>query len=371
MDLYIDRNELSRGLARVQGVVERRSTSPVLSYVLLAANEDGLRVTATDTEVAFIGDLSANVEKKGELAVDAANLFQIIRSLSEPTVHLTLGSGQRLEIRSGQSFFRLPGVPAEEYPAIPAFNAQGVANMQTSVIRRLVEQSNFAVATDDSRYGLNGAHVEEINDDAGRRLRMVATDGHRLAASEGTYDGELAITPRMLMPRKALNVMRKLLDGHDEGIEIAFGEGTVRLKRPGQTFWFRLLDGEFPDYKAVLPAECKHKVLVKCSELSSALKRVGILIQERSRAVKFQFSDDQLEIASNSADRGEVKEVVAVELDGEPITMGFNISYLKDIIGVISGSTVQFEMSHQLGPCLIRDPNDASAFFVVMPMRLD
>jgi len=371
MDLYIDRNELSRGLARVQGVVERRSTSPVLSYVLLAASDEGLRVTATDTEVAFIGDLSANVEKKGELAVDANNLFQIVRSLSEPTVHLSLGAGQRLEVRSGQSFFRLPGVAAEEYPAIPAFNAQGVANMQTSVIRRLVEQSNFAVAVDDSRYGLNGAHVEEINDDKGRRLRMVATDGHRLSASEGTYEGDLAITPRMLLPRKALNVMRKLLDGHDEGIEIAFGEGTVRLKRPGQIFWFRLLDGEFPDYKAVLPTECKHRVTVKCSDLASAMKRAGILIQERSRAVKFHFSDNQLEITCQNVDRGEVREVVPVELDGEAITMGFNISYLKDILNVISGATVQFEMSHQLGPCLIQDPGDGSAFFVVMPMRLD
>jgi DNA polymerase-3 subunit beta len=338
---------------------------------LLAASESGLRVTATDTEVAFIGDLAANVEKNGELAVDANNLFQIVRSLSEPTVHLLLGAGQRLEIRCGKSFFRLPGVQAEEYPAIPAFNAQGVANMQTSVIRRLVEQSNFAVATDDSRYGLNGAHVEEINDDNGRRLRMVATDGHRLSASEGTFEGDLAITPRMLLPRKALNVMRKLFDGHDEAIEIAFGEGTIRLKRPGQVFWFRLLEGEFPDYKAVLPSECKHRVTMKCTDLASALKRAGILIQERSRAVRFHFSDDQLEIACQNVDHGEVKELVTVELDGDAITMGFNISYLKDILGVLSGQTIQFEMSHHLGPCLIRDPSDVSAFFVVMPMRLD
>jgi len=371
MELYIDRNELSRGLARVQGVVERRSTSPVLSHVLLAAGEDGLRVTATDTEVAFIGDLSANVEKKGELAVDANNLFQIIRSLTEPTVHMTLGAGQRLEIKSGQSFFRLPGVSAEEYPAIPAFNAQGVATMNTSVIRRLVEQSNFAVATDDSRYGLNGAHVEEVNDEDGRRLRMVATDGHRLSASEGTYEGDLAITPRMLIPRKALNVMRKLLDGHDEGVEMAFGEGTIRLKRPGQTFWFRLLDGEFPDYQAVMPTECKHKVLINCAVLGNALKRVGILIQERNRSVRFSFSDGTLEISANNADRGEVKEVVPVELEGESIEMGFNVRYLQDILSVLPGNTVQLELSHTLGPCLIRDPSSTLAFFVVMPMRLD
>jgi DNA polymerase-3 subunit beta len=227
------------------------------------------------------------------------------------------------------------------------------------------------VAIDDSRYGLNGAHIEEINDENGRRLRMVATDGHRLSASEGVFEGDLAITTRMLLPRKALNVMRKLLDGQDESIEMAFGEGSVRLKRPGQVFWFRLLDGEFPDYKAVLPSECKHRVSLSCTELSQAMKRAGILIQERSRPVRFHFSDNQLEITCQNVDRGEVREILPIELDGESITMGFNIAYLKDILNVIAGSRIQFEMSHQLGPCLLKDPGDNSAFFVVMPMRLD
>ena len=191
MDLYIDRTELSRGLAHVQGVVERRSMSPVLSHVLLHAGQEGLRVTATDTEVAFIGELNANVEKGGELAVDANNLFQIVRNLPEETVQLTSSTGQRLEVRCGQSFFRLPGVTADEYPALPAFNARGAATMKSSVVRRLVDQSNFAVATDDNRYGLNGAHVEEISNDSKRCLRLVATDGHRLSACQGDFEGDL------------------------------------------------------------------------------------------------------------------------------------------------------------------------------------
>ena len=379
MDLYIDRDELGRGLARVQGVIERRSTHPLLSHVLLHARRSagdettigGLRMTATDTEIAFIGDLAANVETVGEIAVDAASMFQIVRALPEPTVQLTIGTGNRLEIRSGRAFFRLPGYAAEDYPPLPAFDARGSVTVTEADLRRLVEQTSFAVATDDVRYGLNGAHLERVDDDAGTRLRMVATDGHRLSAAEASFEGDLVLTPRMLVPRKALGVMRKLLEGADEKVELAFGEGAVRLIRPGQMFWFRLLDGEFPDYDAVVPRENKHRASVRRSELASTLKRIMILVQDRTRAVRFAFTAEDLEIEVQNADRGEVREAVPIELEGGDISVGFNARYLQDILGVIRGELVVLEMAHPLAPCLVRDPEAGDAFFVVMPMRLD
>jgi DNA polymerase-3 subunit beta len=371
MDFYIDRDEFSRGLAHVQGVVERRSTQPVLSHVLLHVQEGNLRMTATDTEVAFIGDLAANVEKGGQLAVDAASLFQVVRTLPEPTVRLALGSGNRLEITCGRTFFRLPGMPAEEYPPLPAFDARGAVQMQEGVLRRLVEQTAFAVATDDARYGLNGAHMERRDDGDRALLRVVSTDGHRLSVAEGTFEGELAIPERMLVPRKALAVMRKLLEGGDSEVEVAFGEGAIRLTRPQQTFWFRLLDGEFPDYNAVVPKRGKHRAIVRKDELASTLKRVSILVQDRARAVRFGFSESEMEIQVHNVDRGEVDEKVPIELDGDPITVGFNIRYLQDILGVVAGDNLVLEMDHPLGPCLVRDPDEELGFFVVMPMRLD
>ncbi len=368
MDLYIDRDELSRGLARVQSIVERRSTQPVLSHVLMHARADGLRMTATDTEVAYIGDIGANVERTGELAVDAANLFQVVRTLPESTVRLTEGAGNRLELTSGRAFFRIPGIPADEYPPLPAFDSKGTAKISEKTLRDLVEKTGFAVAQDDSRYGLNGSHIEERSTGV---LRMVATDGHRLSAAEASFEGELALSPRMLVPRKALAVMRKLLDGVDEPIDVSFGEGAVRLTRPGQTFWFRLLDGEFPDYKAVVPSEGKHRAIIATRDLGSTLKRVAILVQERARAVRFSFADGELEIQVHNVDRGEVKESLPVELEGDAITVGFNVRYLQDILSVITGDRIQLEMAHPLGPCLIRDPDVEESFFVVMPMRLD
>jgi DNA polymerase III subunit beta len=371
MDLYIDRDELARGLARVQGIIERRSTHPLLAHVLLHARESGLRMTATDTEVAYIGDLTANVTTAGQLAVDAANFFQIVRSLPEPTVHLVVKANRRLEIRSGRAEFKLPGFAAEDYPALPTFDAKGAAQISEGVLRRLVECTNFSVATDDVRYGLNGAHLEAIQHASGPRMRMVATDGHRLSSAEGAYEGELVITPRTLIPRKAMAVIRKLLEGDEEKVEVSFGDAAIRISRPNQIFWFRLLEGEFPDYGAVVPTENKHRAVLRRDELAATLKRVGILVAERARAVRFAFKETELEIEVHNVDRGEVRETVPMELTGDEIAVGFNARYLQEILGVLHGDTVVLELAHPLAPCLVRDPNDDSCFFVVMPMRLD
>jgi DNA polymerase-3 subunit beta len=371
MDLYIERDELGRGLARVQGIIERRSTHPLLSHVLLHAREGGLRMTATDTEVAYIGDLAANVRSPGQLAVDAANLFQIVRSLPEPTVQLSVSANKRLEIKSGRSQFKLPGHAAEDFPTLPPFEVKGQAKIAEGVLRRLVEQTSFAVALDDVRYGLNGAHLEEADKDGQRLLRMVATDGHRLSSAEGPIDGSLPLQARMLVPRKALAIVRKLLEGDTELVELGIGDGAIRLVRPDQTFWFRMIDGEFPDYHAVVPTESKHKVVVRREELAAALKRVSILVQDRARAVRFSFGATELEIEVHNVDRGEVHEAVPIELDGEPAQIGFNARYLADVLGVIAGERVVMELAHPLAPCLVRDPDASDAFFVVMPMRLD
>jgi len=371
MDLYIDRDELGRGLARVQGIIERRSTHPLLSHVLLHARDSGLRMTATDTEVAYIGDIAANVSKSGQIAVDAANLFQIVRALPEPTVKLTATPNRRLEITCGRSDFKLPGTAAEDFPILPAFDAKGSITMSEASLRRLVEQTSFAVAADDVRYGLNGAHLEEVTSNGHRRLRIVATDGHRLASAEGEFEGELSLTPRMLLPRKALGVVRKLLEGDAEKVELGFGDGAIRLGRPDQTFWFRLLDGEFPDYHAVVPTENKHRARLRREELGSALKRVAILVQDRARAVRFSFGDNEVEIDVHNVDRGEVHERVPIELDGGALQVGFNARYVADVLSVLRGEHVILELAHPLAPCLVRDPDADDAFFVIMPMRLD
>jgi DNA polymerase-3 subunit beta len=260
---------------------------------------------------------------------------------------------------------------------LPAFDARASVKISEGVLRRLVEQTAFSVATDDVRYGLNGAHLEQIDGEDGRRIRVVATDGHRLSAADGPIEGELGLQPRTLVPRKALGVIRKLLEGDDQLVELGFGDNAIRVIRPAragqgaQTFWFRMIDGEFPDYHAVVPTEHKHRATIRKDELASALKRVAILVQDRARAVRFGFGASELEIDVQNVDRGEVREVVPIELEGEPIQVGFNARYLADVLGVLQGERVTLEQAHPLAPCLVKDPDAQDAFFVVMPMRLD
>ncbi len=371
MDIYIDRDELSRGLARVQGVIERRSTHPTLSHVLLHARDSGLRLTATDTEVAFIGDLSSNTTAEGRITVEAQKLFQIIRAMPEATVRLQATSNRTLQISSGRSRFELPGGAAEDFPSLPAFEQLGSVRIAEGELLRLIEQTHFAVATEDVRYGLNGVHMEERTVDGERRLRFVATDGHRLSSSEAAVEGELHLTPRMLVPRKALLVMKKLLGRTTDPVELAFGEGAVRLTLPSQTFWFRLLDGDFPDYEAVVPNDNKVFAVLDRAALLAALRRVAIVVSERSRAVRFGFTEDALTIQVNQTDAADMKEDVPLELEGSPITVGFNPRYLQDILTVLEGPRVRLSLAHPLAPCLVEDVDTDAAFFVVMPMRLD
>lgn len=370
MDLYIDRDELGRHLERVQRIIERRSTHPILGCVLLKAEGQSVRLTATDSEVAFVGECAANVKSGGEVAVDATNLFQVIRSLPESTVSLAVKAGNRLEVSSGKSSFKLPGFAATEFPTLPAFDGRGIAKVDQAVLRRLVDQAAFSVASDDVRYGLNGAHVE-IREAGGLRiLRFIATDGHRLSAAEGPYEGEIAVTPRMLIPRKALAVMRKLLEG-DGSVDLSFGQGAVRLQVPSQTFWFRMLDGEFPDYEAVVPTEHKHRIVLDRWALQAALKRVSVLALDRARPVRFQFEAQELQVQLHNTDKGEVTDAIPCELEGDPVKVGFNVRYLQDILGVLATDKVVLQLAHPLAPCLVRGQGDETAFFVVMPMRLD
>jgi len=324
--------------------------------------------------------MAANVETPGSVAVDAAKLAQIVNAMPEPTVQLTLKDRNRLEILSGRSKFKLPATPADEFPPLPDFEEKTSATVQEGALRALVERAGFAVAPDDVRYGLNGAHLEErvVGDaeEGKKALRMVSTDGHRLACGEIPYEGELYITPRSLIPRKALGMMRKLLDPAGGSIAVSFGDGAIRLTRPetetkgAETFWFRLLDGEFPDYNAVLPTSTKHQATVDRGAFLTLLKRVGIMAA-KGQAVKFVLSDDEMLVSFRSLDGGDVQESMEIELDGEPLTTGFNLPYLQDALGAVQGDRVEMALYSQLSPCLISDPEDKHAFCVVMPMRID
>ncbi|NOY24927.1 MAG: DNA polymerase III subunit beta [Oligoflexia bacterium] len=372
MDLYIERDELIRGLARVQGVVERRPTTQALSHVLLQARDGGLTMTATDSVLALVAQYVARVEEPGELSVDAAHFFQIARSLAEPTVHLQLQPGNRLAIRCGSAEFTVNGMAADEYPPLPARDDQAVLTVVGGDLRRLIEETLFSVSLDDNRYGLNGAHLEEITtDDGTSRVRMVTTDGSRLSVSEAPFTGEFGMGRHMLVPHKALSEIRKLVDADAESWQIAFGESSATFSTETLTLMVRLVNGEFPNYRQVLPGTVKRTVRVPRGAFSDALKRVAIVASDRNHSVRFGFEPDQLVLTADSVELGNARETVPAELDGEPLFTGFNVRYFQDLLGATQSDQLVLELVDTLEPCIVRLPERDDALFVVMPMRLD
>jgi DNA polymerase-3 subunit beta len=373
MDLYIDRTELIRGLARVQGVVERRTTNASLAHVMLSAENNTLNMTATDTMLTLIAGYPARVQAEGELSVDAQSFFQIARSLPEPTVHLQTIAGNRLQVRCGNAQFQVVGMGAENFPPQPAAaqTANSTLTISGSELRRIIEETSFSVCTDDNRYGINGAHMEEVKTDAGSRLRVVTTDGSRLSYSETPFAGEFEMGRRMLLPRKALSEIRKLIDKDKGTWQIIFGDRSATLQTDDLTLMVRLVDGELPDYRRVLPDNSQRRVTVSREHFTNALKRVGIVASDRNHSVRFAFESDRMVLSARNVDLGEAREEVPIELSGAPMVTGFNVKYFQDILSATKSEQMILRLGDALDPCIIEMPDRDDGLFVVMPMRLD
>jgi DNA polymerase-3 subunit beta len=371
MDFLIQRDELIRALSRVQGIVEKRSTTPILSTVLLQAHEGGLRITATDKAMTYIGNFAANVKTPGEVAVDAANAFQVAKVLPTDAVSITLGDNQRVDVRCGKSHYKLAGQAASDFPLSPSFDATGTLTVQAVDLRRIIDQTWFSIAPDDNRYGLNGAHLDTVETPAGRMLRMVGTDGNRLSWSQTAFSGTLSIGKRLLLPRKPLAEIRKMIDGIDAKVEVGFGERAAVVRFETTTVHMRLLEAEFPNYKEVLPTSFKRRVIVDRDIFQEGLRRVSIFATDGSHSVRFAFSSDGLILTARKLDAGDAREEVPIDFSGDTITMGFNAKFIQEVLAAITASRITLELGDTLSPCILRPLDDENALFVVMPVRLD
>lgn len=372
MDFHIHRDELIRALARVQGIVERKSSNPLLSAVLIQARDEEIRITATDKSMTYVSDLSATVLNAGEIAVDAADLFQITKVLPSDVVSIKLADTQRIEIRCGRSLFKLNGHAAADFPPTPALDLPPVLTIHAPELRRMLDQVLFSVAADDNRYGLNGAHIEQITaPDGSRFLRLVGTDGNRLSWSQGPFTGELTIGRKLLLPRKPLAELRKLLDGVDKTVEFAFGERSAVASFPGTRLQMRLLEADFPNYRDVLPQTFKRRAVVERDAFVDALRRVAVFATDGTHSVRFAFSSDALVLTARKLDAGDAREEIAMDLSGEAITVGFNARFITEVMSALPAARIILELGDTLSPCVVRGQEDELARFVVMPVRLE
>ena len=366
MKVSATREHLLEALQSVIGVVERRQTMPILSNVLLSARENRLRVTGTDLEVELVAAAEVTVQQAGDITVPGRKLLDIIRTLPEKSQVTATREGERVVLRGGRSRFTLSSLPAAEFPVIDDINAQQTLSIRAQDCRRLIDKTHFAMAQQDVRYYLNGTLLETN----GQALRAVATDGHRLSWCEVPLEGGKARELlQIILPRKGVLELLRLLDGEGE-IEIAIGTNHVRVQIGEVRFTSKLIDGKFPEYGRVIPAEPPRVMTAGRDLLRAALQRTAILSNEKYRGVRLTFAAGLLTVQAHNPEQEEAEDQLEVDFAGEEIEIGFNVSYLLDALAAIEADTVEVGLTDANSSCLIRKPGDSTVKYVVMPMRL-
>lgn len=365
MRFSLSREALLKPLQLVVGVVERRQTLPILSNVLLSLDQSRLSMTGTDLEVEIVGvtDIGSGGED-GDVTVSARKLVDICRSLPEEAqIDFSSGDG-KATLKSGRSKFTLATLPANEFPSVDEGEKTVEFMVPGSALKALIEATSFAMAQQDVRYYLNGM-LWELNNN---KLRAVATDGHRMAMCDGVCEVTVSEPVTSILPRKGIIELSRLLD--EDEVKVAMGSNHIRVTGGDYCFTSKLVDGAYPDYDRVLPKGGDKTVVADRAELKQAFGRAAILSNEKYRGVRILLSEGSIKMVANNPEQEEAEEEVTVTYSGEDLEIGFNVSYLLDVLNVITGSEVRITLSNSNSSALVEDAADGSAVYVVMPMRL-
>jgi DNA polymerase-3 subunit beta len=365
MKLTAEREALLKPLQAVIGVVERRQTMPILSNVLLKADDNVLAVTGTDLEVELVAEAPVDVIDPGEITVPGRKLHDIVRALPEGVVVECIYSGDRVSVKAGRSRFVLSTLAAGDFPSTDGVEAEQEVSVSYEDLRRLIDKTHFSMAQQDVRYYLNGL-LFEVQDD---RLRAVATDGHRLALADCTLAQRATRNGQSIVPRKGVLELNRLLGGEGE-VSLVLSANHLRVQLGGTRLTTKLIDGRFPDYGRVVPEKPEYMMHADRNGLRSALQRAAILSNEKYRGIRLELSENRLVMQANNPEQEEATEELEVEYSGPEMEIGFNVSYLLDALGAVDSDAVELGLSDANSSCLITNVGDAQTKFVVMPMRL-
>jgi DNA polymerase-3 subunit beta len=367
MKFSISRDALLKPLNLVAGVVERRQTLPILANVLMVLDGERLSLTGTDLEVELVGrvQLAASGDS-GEVTVPARKLVDICKSLPEGSdIDFSVQDG-KVTVKSGRSRFTLSTLPAREFPNVEDSMGTHQFTLKQGELKRLIDRTGFAMAQQDVRYYLNGMLWEL----SGKQLRVVATDGHRLALCTLPHKVDVNGDTQVILPRKGVLELSRLLLEEDAEIAVVIGSNHIRATTNDFTFTSKLVDGKFPDYQRVLPRSPDKSVFGSRLELRQAFTRTAILSNEKYRGVRLKLTDNSLDIVANNPEQEEAEETVPVEYRGDSLEIGFNVSYLLDVLGVLSGERVKLSLSDPNSSALLEESDEGDSIYVVMPMRL-
>ncbi|MDP5367855.1 MAG: DNA polymerase III subunit beta [Paracoccaceae bacterium] len=372
MKLSIERGTLLKAVSQAQSVVERRNTIPILANVLIEAEGNTVTFRATDLDIEVLDKAPAQVERAGSTTVSAVMLHEIVRKLPDGSL-VTLSDDSatgRLSVQAGRSHFNLATLPKEDFPVMASSDYASNFSAPAGVLRRLFDKSKFAISTEETRYYLNGVYMHVADGEGGKVLRCVATDGHRLARIDAPLPAGAEAMPGVIVPRKTVGELRKLLDDDDMQIAVSVSETKVRFATPDITLTSKVIDGTFPDYTRVIPQGNTRRLEVDARDFAAAVDRVATVSSERSRAVKLSLDEDRLVLSVNAPDSGAAEEELAVAYGDERLEIGFNAKYLLEIASQVDRENAVFMFNSAGDPTLMREGNDMSAVYVVMPMRV-
>ena len=372
MKVSIERSALLKAMSQAQSVVERRNTIPILANVLIEAEGGEISFRATDLDIEIVYKVVGMVERAGATTVGAHTLHEIVRKLPDGAmVELTDDvTSNRLDVVAGRSSFSLATLPREDFPIMA--NSEYACNFsaKSEILRRLFDKSKFAISTEETRYYLNGVYMHSSDGTNGKVLRCVATDGHRLARIDTELPDGAETLPGVIVPRKTVGELRKLLDEDEIKIAVSVSETKIRFATPEMILTSKVIDGSFPDYTRVIPQGNTRRLEVDAAEFAQAVDRVSTVSSERSRAVKLTLEDDRLILSVNAPDSGAAEEELVVAYADERLEIGFNAKYLLEIAGQVDRENAVFMFNSSGDPTLMREGNDESAVYVVMPMRV-
>lgn len=382
MEFSVGKEDLLQCLYLVQGVVERRSSLPMLSHVLIESDSTGeegvISLGATDLEIGIRQQCQAEVKASGSMTADARKLYEIIRELPSGHIRLRSSGNGWVDVNSGKSRFRIASLDPKEFPTITGQKEKQEESPSSGqfislpgpTLREMIEKTLFATSPDETRLNLSGVYLETQKDG---KVRMVASDGHRLSLIEREVDApSLPDWPSVILPKKGLVETRKLLERSEGTIDVSVNDSVVNLKKETTELFMRLIEGDFPDYQQVVPKEHTHRIEFPRDEFLSALRRILILTTERSRGIKLQFEKDKIEISVNTPDVGEGTEEIAASYAGDGLSIGFNGRYLTEALNVMNeGDSVVLFLKDEMSPGLLQQKESDEFSYVIMPMKIN
>jgi len=370
MKATIERATLLKGLGHVHSVVERRNTIPILSNVLIEADEGGgIRLMATDLDLQIHESVEADISDPGAITVPAHTLFDIVRKLPEGSQVELIAAEGRMQVNAGRARFTLSTLPRDDFPIIAQGDLPTRFELPAVTLKQIIDKTRFAISTEETRYYLNGIYMH-VSDEAQPVLKAAATDGHRLARVTVPRPEGAQGMPGVIIPRKCVGELRKLLDEIDGTVQISLSDTKIRFDLGAAVLTSKLIDGTFPDYNRVIPTANDKLLKLDPRGFEEGVDRVSTIASERTRAVKMALDRDKVTLSVTSPENGTAAEEIPADYGAESFEIGFNARYLLDILGQIEGDTVEVHLADAAAPTLLRESDKAPALYVLMPMRV-